>query len=230
MVERFEGIDARFGTAPDEIYVVLQAGRPAYVRLRPGEFLQEGDSFHREQLGLSSPTLETWEVTTIADDEVAGEVLDTREPVAWDREHVERGLAIGEYSTNLTDFEAVSVVQTGRWRDFGGSGGGGDDGSDDGDGSGDGDGDGSGDGDAGSDDGGGYRYTDRPYVTVIAYGDNGLKYGRRYEFAGDEGSQLELWTQDEAIEGFADSVAERFERRVRAALAADGYAVRDADG
>lgn len=199
MVERFEGLDARFGTAPDEIYVVLRAGRPAYVRLRPGKFLQEGDSFHREELGLSSPTLETWEVTEITDDEVAGEVLDSREPVEWGREHVERGLAIGEYSTNLTDFEAVSVVQTGRWRDYGGE-------------------------------GGGYRYTDRPYVTVIAYGDNGLKYGRRYEFVDDEAAELELRTQDEAIEAFAEPVAERFERQVRAALEADGYTVREAGG
>lgn len=199
MVERFEGLDARFGTAPDEIYVVLQAGRPAYVRLRPGKFLQEGDSFHREELGLSSPTLETWEVTSITDDEVAGEILDSREPVSWDREHVERGLAIGEYSTNLTDFEAVSVVQTGRWRDYGG-------------------------------DGGGYRYTDRPYVTVIAYGDNGLKYGRRYEFVDEEATELELRTQDEAIEAFSEPVAERFERQVRAALEADGYTLREAGG
>ncbi len=199
MVERFEGIDARFGTAPEEIYVVLRAGRPAYVRLREGKYLQEGDSFHREQLGHDSPSLATWAVTSVTADEVVGEATDTGERVVWDREHVERGLAIGEYSTNLTEFEAVSVVQTGRWRDH----------------------------DADAPDGG-YRYTDRPYVTVIAYGDNGLKYGRRYEFVDDERTELELWTQDASIEGFAEPVAERFERQVRAALEADGYAVRDA--
>jgi len=153
-------------------------------------------------IGTATP-LATWEVTSITPERVVGTDLESGAEREWDREALERGLLIGEYSTNLTDFEEISVVQIGRWGD--------DDGGDEGD------------GEAGS----GYRYDGRPYVTVVAYGDNGRKYARRYRFVDDGGGTLELWTQDPAVERFPDEVAARLDERVRAELEADGYEVRE---
>ncbi|QIO25107.1 hypothetical protein [Haloarcula sp. JP-L23] len=192
--KRFKGFDAIFGTDPDEIYIELRLGRPAYIRLHEGKYLQEGDVYHREQLGMASPTLDTWEIREIDEETVVGEDIETRDRMTWDREEVERGLAVGKFSTNLTDFETVSVIQTGRWEDYDRDG-----------------------------DEAGYRYTGRPYVMVVAYGDNGLKYSRRYQFVDDEERTLELWTQDASIEQFADEIAARFDERIHEALEADGY-------
>lgn len=183
-IKRFEGFDARFGTDADELYVELQAGRPAYIRVREGDYVQEGDAFHREWLGVSSPALETWEVVEITPEEVRGEHVETGAPTVWDRADLEKGLAVGRYSTNLTDFEMVSVYEAGAWSS-----------------------------------------DDEPYVSVVAYGDNGLKYGRRYRFTAPESNTLELWRTDEPRQGFTDTQAERFDRRVRAALEDDGYTV-----
>lgn len=192
----FAGIDATFGTDPNEIFLELRAGSPAYIRVREGDYVQEGDAFHREQLGLNSPTLDTWEVVEIGSDVVVGRDIGSGEDVTWGREEVEKGLAIGTYSTNLTDFETVSVYEVGRWRDY-----------DEDDPTG----------------GGGYTYTGRPYVSVVAYGDNGLKYGRRYRFVDADAGAVELWKEDRPANGFADGVRDRLDDRVREALEADGY-------
>lgn len=196
---RFEGFDARFGTDPDEIYIELRLGSPKYVHLREGDFLQEGDAFHREQLGLDSPTLDTWEVTEITPEHVVGRHIDTGEETTWDRTHVEKGLAVGRYSTNLTDFEWISVYQAGSWDDY------------------------DPDTDTGS------LYAGRPYVSVVAYGDNGLRYGRRYRFVSPDSNELVRWKEDRPLRGFEESVAARFDRRIREALEAEGYTVRDPD-
>ena len=49
------------------------------------------------------------------------------------------------------------------------------------------------------DDGDDYAYHGRPYVTVVAYGDNGQKYGRRYRFVEDvddlEGVFVDLFAE-----------------------------------
>ncbi|MFC7155011.1 hypothetical protein ACFQPA_06025 [Halomarina halobia] len=193
---RFEGLDARFGSDPEEIYVELRMGSPAYIHVREGDYLQEGDAFHREQIGMESPTLETWEVVDITPEITVGRDIDTGEGVTWPREEVEKGLAIGRYSTNLTDFEWVSVYQVGRWGDYDPEG-----------------------------EGSGTRYTGRPYVSVVAYGDNGLKYGRRYRFVDPGSNEIYLWKADEPRGGFSEEVAERLDRRVREALKAEGYAV-----
>lgn len=71
----------------------------------------------------------------------------------------------------------------------------------------------------------GYRYTGHPYVSVVAYGDNGLKYGRRYRFVDRESNALELWKEDEPRDGFSDAVTARLDQRVRDALEAEGYTV-----
>lgn len=183
--ERFEEFDARFGSTPDEIYVERRAGRPAYIRVREGDYVQEGDAFHREWLGVSSPALDTWKVVEITPDRVRGEHVDTGESTEWGRTDLEKGLAVGRHSTNLTDFEVVSVYEAGSWS----------------------------------------AENDRPYVSVVAYGDNGLKYGRRYRFADRESKTLELWRADEPRGGFTESQAKRLDERVRAALEDDGYRV-----
>lgn len=192
--KRFEGLDARFGTDPNEIYVEVRVGSPAYVRLRAGDYLQEGDAFHRDEIGIESPTLKTWEVTEITPDTVVGRDLDDGDEMTWEREDIEKGLAIGRYSTNVTDFERVSVYQAGSWADH----------------------------DPDADDSG-TRYTGQPYVSVVAYGDNGRKYGRRYRFVEPESDELELWKEDEPRNGFSEDVAERLDRHVRDALEAEGY-------
>lgn len=146
---RLPGLEARFVAEPNEIFVELCAGRPSYVRLR------EGDAEYRERTGESTP-LQSWTVTDVTPERVRADGEDGGESREWSRTGVERGLAVGTYSTGLTDFERVSTLEVGG------------------------------------------RGDDEPYVTVIAYGDNGLKYGRGY----------------------------RFDDRVRAALEDDGYTVR----
>lgn len=197
--KRLEGFPARFGTEPDEIYLELRLGSPAHIHLREGDYLQEGDTFHREQLSLSSPTLATREVIEITPELVHGRELETGEEVAWDREEIERGLAHGTYSTNLTDFEWISVYQVGRWRDV--------------------------DTDADESD---LRYRGRPYVSVVANGDNGLKYGRRYRFVEPDATEIYLWKQDEPAGGFSDEAEDRLDERVTGALEAEGFQVVDA--
>lgn len=193
---RFEGFDARFGTDPDEIYLELRLGSPAYVHLREGDYLQEGDAFHREQIGTDSPTLATWEVVDITPATVVGRDVATGEGVAMDRADVEQGLAVGRYSTNLTEFEWVSVYQVGDWDDY-----------------------------DPDDEGSGTRYTGRPYVAVVAYGDNGLTYGQRYRFVDPDADELVLWKVDRPIRGLPDEVAEQLDARVRTALEAEGFVV-----
>lgn len=196
---RFTGYDATFGTDPDAISIELQAGRPSYIRVEEGHYLQEGDAFHRDELGMRSPTIATWEVVDISPEQVVGRDIETGEEAKWDRETIEQGLVVGTYSTNLTDFERLSVHEVGQR------------------------------GDQDEDSGGGHRYIGPPYVAVVAYGDNGLKYGRRYRFADEPSSILELWTQDEPVEQLGEEVRARLDQRVRAALEADGYEVAESE-
>lgn len=198
-IKRFEGHDARLGTDPDEIYIERRLGSPAYIHLQEGHYLQEGDAFHREQLGIESPVLDTWEVIDITPDTVVGKDLDSGEEVEWSREEIEKGLLVGRYSTNLTDFEWVSVYQVGSWEAH--------------------DPEEEAEADSRS------QYTGRPYVAVVAYGDNGLKYGRRYRLVDPDSSEVALWKQDQPRNGFSEEVADRLDRRVRAALEAERYEV-----
>lgn len=199
--KRYAGYGATFGTDPDEVFIELRSGSPAYIRLAVGDYLQEGDAFHRERLGENAAAVDTWTVTEITPATVEGRHVDSGEVRDWPREDVEKKLAVGTYSTNLTDFERVSVYQVGRHDDY--------------------------DPDH---DGSGLRYRGRPYVSVVAYGDNGLKYGRRYRFAAPGSNEVFIWKQDEPAGGFSEDVEARLDRRVRAALEAEGYQVVDPAG
>lgn len=193
---RFQGFDARFGTDPAEIHIELRLGSPSYIHVRVGDLLQGGDAFHRDRI-YESPRLATWEVMEITPEEVVATHVTSGEEVTMARDEVERGLAVGRYSTNLTDFEWISVYQVGRWADY-------EDGADT-----------------------GTQYTGRPYVSVVAYGDNGRKYGRRYRFTEPDSSELVLWKEDRPARGFTPEVAARLDERVRSALRGEGYTIRE---
>lgn len=178
----------------DEIFIELHPGRPAYVRLRVGDYLQEGDASHREQFQTTSPSLATWEIVEITPERVVGRHVDSDETSTWARADIERALAIGTYSTNLTDFERISVHLIGR-RDEDGS----------------------------TAENHRPALTNEAFVSVVAYGDSGLKYGRRYRFLEAGSKTLELWDWDEPEGGFPDEVEVRLDEVVRSALLADGF-------
>lgn len=194
---RYSESDAEYGTEPDEIFITLRRGRPMYIRVSPGEYIQEGDAFHRERLGAGG-RLSTWEVTAITPTEVRGRDVRSDVDHHWDRDELERGLALGRFSTNLTDFERVSVLQIGRWSDY--------------------------DETRGTT---GTRYNGRPYVTIVAYGNNGERYGRRYRFVEGRERVLELWTQDPDIDRFSDDIRAQLDERIETELEADGYEIHD---
>lgn len=184
------GQEARVGTAPDEIRVEWRPGRAVYHRVRAGDLIKDADS------DVSSPRIDEWRVTEITDDRVVGEHTKTGESREWDRETLERGLVIGNYATNLSDFELVTAYPVGSWADYG------------------------------TEEGDEYAYHGRPYVTVVAYGDNGQKYGRRYRFVAEgDDTDLELWEEDLKTERIGDALRARLDEVVESALASDGYRV-----
>lgn len=118
------GVTAGIGTDDEEIFIDLPITRPIYIRVREGDHIQEGDVRARGtfELGtggseLASTTLQTWVVEGITPETVTVRDVATDEPEEWDRTDCEENLATGVVSTNLTDFERVSVVQTGPWDD-----------------------------------------------------------------------------------------------------------------
>lgn len=195
---QYAGYGATFGTDPEEVSIDLRTGSPAYIRLRVGDLLREGDAAHHEQHRTAGPAVDRWEVVEITPESVAGRHLEIGEETTWPRHEIEKKLAVGTFSTDLTDFERVSVYQVGRHEDH----------------------------DPDADDTG-LRFRGRPYVSVVAYGDNGRKYGRRYRFADPDSNAVYLWKQDEPAGGFSPEIEARLDRRVTAALEAEAYRVVD---
>jgi hypothetical protein len=185
------GQEARIGTDPDEVRVEWRPGRAVYHRVRVGDLIKNADS------DVSSPRIDEWRVTEITAERVVGEDTKTGEEREWDRETLERGLVIGNYATNLTDFELVTAYPVGSWEDYG------------------------------TEEGDEYAYHGRPYLTVVAYGDNGEKYGRRYRFVEDgNDTDLELWEEDMKTERIGDEMRARLDEVVESALESDDYRVR----
>lgn len=125
-IREIQGARVGVGTAPDELFLDLPITRPIYVRVGEGDRLQEGDvrargSFELAEGGdeLASTTLRTWEVIEIGPETVTVRDLATDGREQWDREKLEHDLSTGVLSTNLTEFERVSVVRTGSWDDDG---------------------------------------------------------------------------------------------------------------
>lgn len=195
---RYHETDAEYEQVPEEILITVRRGRPMYVRVSVGEYIQEGDAFHRERMSGGSH-LPTWEVTEITASTVLGRELATDAEKRWDRDELERGLVVGRYSTNLTDFERISVLQTGQWSHY-----------------------------DESREATDRRYNSRPDVTVVAYGDNGERYGRRYRFVEGSDSRLELWSEDARIDRFSDEVRTRLDERTSTELEVDGYELLEA--
>lgn len=63
-------------------------------------------------------------------------------------------------------------------------------------------------------------------VIATAYGNNGLRYVRRYIIVGGGLSvKLERWTETPAVSGLPEQLARSFERRIADALHGEGYAL-----
>lgn len=192
-VQHLAGHSARVGTAPDHIYVQLRLGNPAYVRVRPGDVLYESDPSLLRRRGGPSPRTDAWEVREVTPRSVVGRHLGSGAELEWDRESLERGLAVGRYAVDLVGFESVSVHQVGDWND-----------------------------DVAAD------HADRqPYVSVVAYGNNGLQYGQRFLLEepspGAVAAVVAPWTEDRAVRKLPPELRERYDERVAVALEASSY-------
>ena len=77
----------------------------------------------------------------------------------------------------------------------------------------------------------GFEYHGVPYLTVVAYGNNGESYGLRYRFR-EEGNErdVELRERDGSVERLDQDHRTLLESTVREALEADGYVVHERDG
>jgi hypothetical protein len=69
-------------------------------------------------------------------------------------------------------------------------------------------------------------YRGRPYLTVVAYGDSGATYGRRYRFlTPDDARTVAIRDEDPAVARLPASLRDLFDSAVRAALDDAGYDV-----
>lgn len=105
-----EGVETLVNTEPAEIFIDVPALDARYIRVREGETVREGDIRSRSEAELESPPLRAWTVDEIGTETVAVTDRATGETREWDRESLERRLATGGLSTDLTDFERVNVI------------------------------------------------------------------------------------------------------------------------
>lgn len=105
-----EGTEALVNVESGEIFIDIPAASARYIRVKEGGTVREGDIRSRTEEELESPTLRKWTIETIGPETVIGTDQKTGERREWDREALERKLATGGLSTNLTDFERVDVT------------------------------------------------------------------------------------------------------------------------
>lgn len=185
-----QGREVRILRYPDELHVQWRPGRPVYYGVRAGDRIKNAAA------DVESVRIDEWEVTEITPDRVDGRHVRTGEETTWDREALERGLVVGRYATNLSEFAVVTVHPTGSWAAY--------------------------DPEATS----GPEYRGRPYLTAIAYGNNGEKYGRPYRFVAEgDGDAVELAEEDPKIARLSAEMRAHLDDVVRSALEDDGYAV-----
>jgi hypothetical protein len=188
--QTIQGREALVHRHPDRVYVEWRPGQPVYYGVSVGDRLKDADA------DVSSPRITEWTVTEITPDRVVGEALETGDRREFDRERVERGLVVGNYATNLSDFAQVAIHAVGDWETY--------------------------DPDAT----GGTVYRDSPYVTVVAYGNNGRKYGLRYRYVEEgDAETVTLREEDVAVETLDADLRRRLFDAVEAALVAEGYDV-----
>lgn len=157
--------------------------------------VQVDDRLKDADADVSSPRIDEWVVTHITPTEVVGEHSRTGAERRFERERVERGLVVGNYATTLSGFPRVSVHTVGSWEAY--------------------------DPDADDTD---RTYRGRPYVTVVAHGDNGRTYGLRYRSAeASPDSPIALWEEDTTVSGLEDHLRDRLNAAVEAALTAAGH-------
>lgn len=105
------GTDVLVSTEPDEVFLDVPAAGQDYIRVVEGELVREGDVRARDGQDLASQTLRAWEIDELTVDTVRGTEVDTDESKEWERKELERKLADGTLSTDLTDFERTDVPQ-----------------------------------------------------------------------------------------------------------------------
>ncbi len=157
-----------------------------------------GDRLKDADADVSSPRIDEWEITEITSELVVGEHVRTGDRREFDRARVEQGLIVGNYATNLSGFERVVAHAVGNWETY--------------------------DPDAAAEIDVVYR--GNPYVTVVAYGNNGETYGLRYRYieAGDPES-VTLWEEDVSVGNLDADLRAQLAEAVEAALTAEGYVV-----
>ena len=157
-----------------------------------------GDRVKDADRDVDSPRIAAWQIESITDGAVVGTDVKTGESREWEREELELGLIVGTYATDLSDFALVTPHCVGSWEEY--------------------------DPNAPRDASGTYR--GRPYLTVVAYGNNGETYGLRYRFCDAyDDENVELWERDSSVEALSSQLQALIGTRVREVLEADGYAV-----
>ena len=155
-----------------------------------------GDRLKDADADVSSPRIDEWEVTEITPELVVGEHVRTGDRREFDRRRVEQGLIVGNHATNLSGFARVVAHAVGSWETY--------------------------DPDAET----GTVYRGHPYVTVVAYGNNGQTYGLRYRYTEPGTSEsVTLWEEDVAVGNLDADLRAQLAVSVEAALTAEGYAV-----
>lgn len=104
-----EGVETLVSTELGEIFVDVPGSNSRYIRVEEGDTVQEGDIRSRTAEELASESLRKWTIETIGPETVIGTDQETGERSEWDRESLDQKLAIGGFSTDLTDFERVKV-------------------------------------------------------------------------------------------------------------------------
>ncbi|WP_224333855.1 hypothetical protein [Haloprofundus halobius] len=105
-----DGVETLVNTESGEIFIDVPAATPQYIRVEEGDTIQEGDTRSRTERELESPTLRKWTVERIGRGTVVGTDIETGERREWERESLEKQLAIGGLSTNLTSFDRMNVT------------------------------------------------------------------------------------------------------------------------
>lgn len=104
-----EGVEALVSTESNDLFIDMPAASPRYIRVKEGEIVQEGDIRSQTKEELTSESLRKWTIETIGPKTIIGTDRETGDRREWERESLEHKLAIGGLSTNLTDFERVTV-------------------------------------------------------------------------------------------------------------------------
>ena len=103
-------VEALVNTESGEIFIDVPAENPQYIRVEEGDTIQEGDARSRTEGELESPSLRKWTIETIGSKTVVGTDKETGEQREWERESLEKQLAIGGLSPKLTGFDRVNVT------------------------------------------------------------------------------------------------------------------------